>query len=260
MLIKLQYLGSTCLGSCMILGRSFIFIIRSMLYVNKLPRIFPLFIHEIYHLGVLSLPIIILSGLFIGMVVGLQGFNTLDKFGSTPQLGQLVALSVVRELGPVITGLLFAGRAGSSLTAEIGLMQTTEQISSMEMIGVDPHWRIVAPRLYAGIICLPLLSIIFCAVAIYGGYLVGVKWLALDSGIFWSNMQAAVDFKLDVVSGIIKSVVFGVLATWIAVFQGYNTKHTAEGVAIATTKTVVYSSLMILLLDFVLTAVMIGGW
>lgn len=257
---KLQSLGNSCVMSCIMVGRSCVFMTRSFFQLGKLRKIFPLFITEVYNLGVLSLPIILLAGLFIGMVVGLQGYNTLDKFGSTPQLGQLIALSVVRELGPVISGLLFAGRSGSSLTAEIGLMQTTEQVSSMEMIGVDPHWRLISPRLYAGIFCLPLLSIMFCAIAIYGGYFVGVTWLGLDAGIFWSNMQSAVDFKMDVVSGIIKSVVFGVMITWIAVFQGYNTEHTSEGISIATTKTVVYSSLLVLLLDFVLTAVMIGDW
>ncbi len=260
MFVKLQMFGHTCILVCSMLGRSCVFIARTFFHPTKFRRIFPLFIDEVYHLGVLSLPIILLSSLFIGMVLGLQGYNTLNKFGSTAQLGQLVALSIVRELGPVITGLLFAGRAGSSLTAEIGLMQTTEQISSMEMIGVDPHWRVVAPRLYAGIFCMPLLSIIFCALAIFGGYLVGVKWLNVDSGIFWSNMRDSVDFNVDILGGIIKSFTFGIVITWIAVFQGYNTQHTPDGVSIATTKTVVYSSLMVLILDFVLTAVMIGDW
>lgn len=260
MLAKLQLLGYMVSLIFMMLGRSCIFIMKSLFQPTKIRRIVPLCINEIYNLGVLSLPIMILASLFIGMVVGLQGFNTLNKFGSTAQLGQLVALSVVRELGPVITGLLFAGRAGSALTAEIGLMQSTEQISSMEMIGVDPHWRIIAPRLYAGIICMPLLSIIFCAVAISGGYLVGVEWLRVDAGTFWGNMQDSVDFDADIMGGIIKSFVFGIAITWIAVFQGFNTKHTAEGISIATTKTVVYSSIMVLILDFVLTAVMIGDW
>ncbi len=260
MLNRIRVLGHTCVDVCVVLGRSCVFMVNTIVRPLKFRRMLPMFVDEIYHVGVLSLPIILLAGLFIGMVVGLQGFNTLEKFGSTPQLGQLVALSVVRELGPVITGLLFAGRSGSSLTAEIGLMQTTEQITSMEMIGVDPRWRIIAPRLYAGIVCLPILSLIFCAIAIGGGYIVGVQWLNVDAGIFLSNMQSAVDFRMDVVSGIIKSIVFGVIVTWIAVFQGYNTKHTAEGISIATTKTVVYSSLMVLLLDFVLTAVMIGDW
>lgn len=242
------------------LGKALTFLLQTILVPLKISRLFPLFMQETYKLGVLSLPIILLAGLFIGMVVGLQGFHTLDQFGSTAQLGQLIALSVVRELGPVITGLLFAGRSGSALTAELGLMQTTEQLSSMEMIGVDPLWRIVAPRLYAGIFCLPLLSIIFCTVAIIGGHIVGVSWLGVDAGIFWSNMQSSVDFRLDVLSGIIKSIVFGIVVTWIAIFQGYYSQRTAEGVSSATTKTVVYSSLMILFLDFILTAVMIGDW
>ena len=194
------------------------------------------------------------------MVVGLQGYNTLDKFGATAQLGQLLALSITRELGPVVTALLFAGRAGSALTAEIGLMKATEQLSSMDMMGVDPLWRIIYPRFFAGLISLPILSLIFSAVAIYGGYFVGVSWLGIDSGSFWSNMSASVDFKLDVVSGIIKSIVFGFVTTWVSVYQGFDCIPTSEGISRATTKTVVYSSLLILGLDFILTAMMIGGW
>jgi phospholipid/cholesterol/gamma-HCH transport system permease protein len=172
----------------------------------------------------------------------------------------MVALSVVRELGPVISALLFAGRAGSALTAEIGLMQSTEQIASMEMMAVDPLWRVIAPRFWAGLISMPVLAIIFSAVAVFGGYLVGVEWLGVDVGQFWSNMQASVDFRLDVVNGIIKSVVFGFVCTWIAIYQGYHTVPTAEGIGRATTKTVVYSSLATLGLDFILTAMMLGGW
>ena len=194
------------------------------------------------------------------MVMGLQGFNILQKFGAVAQLGQLVALSVARELGPVISALLFAGRACSALTAEIGLMQSTEQISSMEMMAVDPLWRIIAPRFWAGIISMPILAMIFSAVAIFGGYIVGVEWLGVDGGQFWSNMQASVDFRLDIVNGIIKSVVFGFVCTWIAVYQGYYATKTAEGIGRATTKTVVYSSLAVLGLDFALTAMMLGGW
>ena len=194
------------------------------------------------------------------MVVGLQGYNTLDKFSAAQQLGQLVALSVTRELGPVVTALLVAGRAGSALTAEIGLMKATEQLASMEMMGVDPLWRVISPRFWAGFISMPMLTAIFSAVAIYGGFLVGVKWLGLDDGAFWSNMQSSVDFHNDVLNGLIKSVVFGFVVTWIAVFQGYDAVPTAEGISRATTRTVVYSSLAILGLDFVLTATMLGGW
>jgi phospholipid/cholesterol/gamma-HCH transport system permease protein len=221
---------------------------------------FALTLQQIYAEGVQSMVIIMVSGLFIGMVVALQGYHTLVKFGAAAQLGPLVALSVTRELGPVVTALLFAGRAGSAITAEIGLMKATEQLSSMEMMAVNPVHRVISPRLWGGFISMPLLTMIFNAVAIYGAYLVGVKWLGLDTGAFWSNMQTSVDFHLDVVNGIIKSVVFGLVVTWIAVYQGYDAEPTSAGIAGATTRTVVYSSLAVLGLDFVLTAMMIGGW
>jgi len=216
-------------------------------------------VQQIYSVGVLSFSIIILSGLFIGMVLGLQGYTILVKFGAEQALGQLIALSLVRELGPVVTALLFAGRAGSALTAEIGLMKATEQLSSLEMIGVDPLRRIIAPRFWAGLISLPILTLVFTAIAILGGYMVGVVWLGVDPGAFWSNMQAAVDFRDDVMNGIIKSFVFGAVATWIAVFQGIDCIPTSEGIGRATTRTVVYSSLATLGLDFFLTAVMFGS-
>lgn len=220
----------------------------------------PLVLQQIYAEGVLSLVIIVVSSLFIGMVVALQGYHVLSKFAAIQELGPLVALSVARELGPVVTALLFAGRAGSALTAEIGLMNATEQLSSMEMMAVDPIQRVIAPRLWGGFISMPLLTIIFNAMAIYGAYLVGVKWLGVDAGAFWSNMQASVDFRLDVVNGIIKSIVFGLVVTWIAVFQGYYAAPTSAGIANATTRAVVYSSLAVLGLDFILTAMMIGDW
>jgi len=231
--------------------------------IFKLPNIrknFPLVMQQIYAEGVLSLVIIIVSGLFIGMVLALQGYHTLVKFGASQELGPLVALSVLRELGPVVTAILFAGRAGSALTAEIGLMKATEQLSSMEMMAVDPIQRVISPRLWGGFISLPLLTLIFNAVAIYGAYLVGVKWLGADSGSFWSNMQSSVNFSTDVMNGIIKSIVFGLVVTWLAVFQGYTALPTSAGISNATTRTVVYSSLAILGLDFVLTAMMIGDW
>jgi phospholipid/cholesterol/gamma-HCH transport system permease protein len=211
-------------------------------------------------IGVLSLVIILVSGVFIGMVLGLQGYTILVKFGAEQALGQLIALSMVRELGPVIGALLFAGRAGSAITAEIGLMKVTEQLSSMEMLGVDPLRRIIAPRFWAGQISLPILTLIFTGVAIYGGYMVGVQWLGVDEGSFWSNMQHSVDFREDIVNGIIKSVVFGTLVTWIAVYQGYICPPTAEGIGKATTRTVVFSSLATLGMDFILTAIMFGGF
>jgi phospholipid/cholesterol/gamma-HCH transport system permease protein len=216
--------------------------------------------YQIHFVGVLSCMIIVVSALFIGMVVGLQGYNTLQKFGASSQLGQLLALSISRELGPVISALLFAGRAGSALTAEIGLMKATEQLSSMDMMGVDPLGRVIYPRFVAGLITLPVLALIFSAVAIWGGYFIGVHWLGVDAGSFWSNMQAAVNFRIDILSGIIKSLVFAFVVTWISVFQGFECVPTAEGISHATTKTVVYSSLAVLGLDFLLTAMMIGDW
>lgn len=260
MTTKIQALGRIGLDYCVDLGRAGVFLTQVLVCKPRLRRSFPLLVEQLYASGVLSILIIVISALFIGLVVGLQGYNTLDKFGASQQLGQLVALSVVRELGPVITALLFAGRACSALTAEIGIMKATEQIASMEMIGVDPMWRIIYPRLWAGVISVPVLAIIFSAVAIFGGYLIGVQWLGVDSGSFWGNMQSAVDFHDDVINGIIKSVVFGFAITWIAVYQGYYSIPTAEGVSRATTRTVVYSSLATLGLDFVLTAVMMGGW
>jgi phospholipid/cholesterol/gamma-HCH transport system permease protein len=213
---------------------------------------------QLYNIGVQSLLIIAVSGLFIGMVLGLQGYTTLVKFGAESALGPLVALSIVRELGPVVAALLFAGRAGSALTAEIGLMKATEQLASMEMMAVNPMHRVIAPRFFAGIIAMPLLAAIFSAIAIMGGALVGVDWLGVDAGGFWSSMQAAVEWKNDVVNGIIKSIVFGFFVTWIAVFRGYDCIPTSEGISRSTTQTVVHASLAILALDFLLTAVMFG--
>jgi len=256
----IQKLGATGIHICHRFGLLGCFLLRILFRRPRMNRLFPLIMEEIYSVGVLSLVIIVISGLFIGMVLALQGHNVLEKFGATQELGQLVALSVTRELGPVITALLFAGRAGSALTAEIGLMQTTEQISSMEMMAVDPLWRIIAPRFWAGFISMPLLTVIFMLVAIFGSYLIGVEWLGVDPGQFWSNMQSAVDFRVDILNGVIKSVVFGFVVTLIAVYQGYYTVPTARGIGRATTRTVVYSSLAVLGLDFVLTAIMLGGW
>jgi phospholipid/cholesterol/gamma-HCH transport system permease protein len=260
MISKIQRLGQLTLLRVGYLGESGLFIIKTVFRLPRPFRSFPLLIEQLYCVGVFSLPIIIVSGLFIGMVVSLQGYNVLSKFSASEELGQLVALSVVRELGPVVSALLFAGRAGSALTAEIGLMKTTEQLASMEMMGVDPLWRVISPRFWAGILSLPLLSIIFCSVAIIGGYAIGVHWLGVDEGAFWNNMQASVDLRVDVINGVIKSIVFAGVITWIAVYQGFSTKPTAEGIGIATTRCVVYSSLSVLGLDFVLTALMMGGW
>ncbi len=222
-------------------------------------RRFRLTVREIYFAGVLSLIIILVSGLFVGMVLGLQGYETLQRYGSSEALGVLVALSLVRELGPVVAGLLFASRAGSAITAEIGLMKATEQLSAMEMMAVDPIARVVAPRFWGGVISMPLLAALFSAMGVFGGYLVGVVLIGVDQGAFWSQMQAAVDVRNDILNGVIKSVVFGVAVTLIAVFEGYDAAPTAEGVSGATTRTVVTSSLAILALDFVLTALMFTG-
>ena len=219
-----------------------------------------LFIYQMYRVGVLSLLIIAVSGLFIGLVLGLQGYSILVNIGSESMLGTMVSLTLLRELAPVVAALLFAGRAGSALTAEIGLMKATEQLSSMEMIGVDPLKRIVSPRLWAGMFSLPMLSVIFAAIGIIGGKLVGVDFLGVDEGSFWSGMQNSVQFMHDVFNGtIIKSIVFAFICTWIAVYQGYACVPTSEGISTATTQTVVYSSLCVLGFDFVLTAVMFGG-
>jgi phospholipid/cholesterol/gamma-HCH transport system permease protein len=241
-------------------GRAGVLLYQILFRIPTFRKGFPLVLQQIYSEGVLSLSIIVVSGLFIGMVVALQGYHTLAKFGASAELGPLVALSVVRELGPVVTALLFAGRAGSAVAAEIGLMKATEQLSSMEMMAVNPIHRVVSPRLWGGFISAPILTMIFNITAIYGAYLVGVKWIGLDAGAFWSNMQASVSFPSDVMNGIYKSVVFGFVVSWIAVYQGYFAEPTSAGIASATTRTVVYSSLAILGLDFILTAMMIGGW
>ncbi len=222
-------------------------------------RRFHLIVREIFTAGVLSLIIILVSGLFVGMVLGLQGYETLQTYGSEEALGVLVSLSLVRELGPVVAALLFASRAGSAITAEIGLMKATEQIAAMEMMAVDPIARVVAPRFWGAVISMPLLAALFSAMGVLGGYLVGVVLIGVDEGSFWSQMQAAVDFKEDILNGVIKSVVFGVAVTTIALFEGYDAPPTAEGVSRATTRTVVTSSLAILGLDFVLTAFMFRG-
>lgn len=253
-------LGRQGLNVAAALGRSGMFLLQALIARPAWGAQFPLLLKQLHFVGVLSLVIIVVSGLFIGMVLGLQGYTILVDYGTEQAVGQMVALTLTRELAPVVTALLFAGRAGSALTAEIGLMKATEQLSSMEMIGVDPLRRIVAPRFWAGFISLPLLSMIFCVVGVWGGVLVSVDWLGVDAGAFWSNMQAAVEFKEDVLNGIVKALVFGFVVTWIAVFQGYDLVPTSEGISQATTKTVVYSSLAILGLDFVLTALMFGDF
>ncbi|HNI36847.1 MAG TPA: lipid asymmetry maintenance ABC transporter permease subunit MlaE [Pseudomonadales bacterium] len=215
-----------------------------------------LLIREIFFAGVLSLIIIVVSGLFVGMVLGLQGYNTLVRFGSADALGTLVALSLLRELGPVLAALLFASRSGSAMTAEIGLMKATEQLDAMAVMGVNPLARVVAPRFWAGLFSLPILTALFNVMGIIGGYYVGVVMIGLDEGSYWAQMQNAVDLHDDVINGLIKSLFFGVAVTLIAVFEGYDAEATAAGVSAATTRTVVTSALVILAMDFVLTAFM----
>ena len=214
-------------------------------------------IREIYFSGVMSLVIIMVSGLFIGMVLGLQGFETLQKYGAEETMGVLVALSLVRELGPVVTALLFASRAGSAITAEIGLMKATEQLKAMDMMAVDPIARVVAPRFWAGVISMPLLAALFSAMGIFGGFIVGVAMVGIDPGVFWSNMQSAVDFRYDILNGVIKSIAFGIAVSIIATFEGFDADPTAEGVSRATTRTVVTSALTVLAIDLILTAFML---
>ncbi len=222
-------------------------------------RRFRLVMREVYFTGVLSLIIIVVSGLFVGMVLGLQGYETLQKYGATESIGVLVALSLVRELGPVVAALLFASRAGSAITAEIGLMKTTEQLTAMDMMAVSPMARVIAPRFWAGVISMPILALLFSAMGVFGGYIIGVVVIGVDNGAFWSQMQAAVDFRYDVMNGVVKSVVFGIAVAVISTFEGYDAPPTAEGVSRATTRTVVTSALVILALDLMLTAVMLRG-
>lgn len=238
------------------LGRALMMLGSALLHIPNFKKGYPLLITQLNNVGVMSLLIIIVSGTFIGMVLSLQGYTILVGYGAEASLGPMVALSLLRELGPVVAALLFAGRAGSALTAEIGLMKATEQLSSLEMMAVDPLRRVIAPRFWAGFISLPLLAAIFSAVGILGGHLVGVDWLGVDSGTFWSVMQAQVSFEKDILNGIIKSVVFAFVVTWIAVYKGYDCEPTSEGISRATTSTVVQSSLLVLGLDFILTAMM----
>lgn len=211
---------------------------------------------QVHFIGNYSLVIIVVSGLFVGMVLGLQGYYTLNKYGSEQALGLLVTLSLTRELGPVVTALLFAGRAGTSLTAEIGLMKAGEQLSAMEMMAVNPIQRILAPRFWAGIIAMPVLATVFSAVGVMGGYLVGVQLIGVDEGSFWSQMQDGVDIWNDIANGVIKSFVFGIVVTFTALYQGYHAQPTPEDVSRATTRTVVIASLSVWLFDFILTALM----
>jgi phospholipid/cholesterol/gamma-HCH transport system permease protein len=255
----LRRVGAVTIDSISRLGYAARFFAAVLAHTPAAFRRLHLTLREIYFSGVLSLVIILVSGLFVGMVLALQGYDVLIRYGADQSLGILVALSLVRELGPVVAGLLFASRAGSAVTAEIGLMKATEQLSAMEMMAVDPLARVVAPRFWGGVVSMPLLAALFSTLGIFGAYVVGVKLIGIDNGAFWGNMQEAVDFRQDIVNGIVKSFVFGAAVSLIAVFEGYDAKPTAEGVSSATTRTVVESSLAILALDFVLTVFMFHG-
>ena len=256
MILNLRSPGRRALNFLAALGRSGLLWARAILVVPDLRRSLPLVIRQLHFIGVRSVAIILLSGFSIGAVLGLQGYSQLARYGSETALGFGVALVLVTQIGPVVSALLFAGRSGSALTAEIGLMKATEQLAGMEMIGVDPLRRIVAPRLWAGFIAMPILAMMFSVVGIFGAYVVGVQWLGVHEGAFWTFMQEGVDFMDDIVRGIINTFVFGLIVTWIAVFQGYDAQPTAEGIANATTSTVVNSSVAVLVANFFLTLVM----
>jgi phospholipid/cholesterol/gamma-HCH transport system permease protein len=257
---EIASLGAWAVGRFADLGFGFRFLLRlvwlSILSLGR-PR---LIIEQLYFIGNRSLSIITISGLFVGFVLGLQGYYTLQRYGSAEALGLLVALSLTRELGPVVTALLFAGRAGTSLTAGIGLMKAGEQLAAMEMMGVDPMSRVLAPRFVAAVIAMPLLAAMFSAVGVMGSYIVGVQIIGVDSGSFWSQMQAGVDIRNDIGNGVIKSMIFGVICAFIALFVGHEATATPEGVSRATTDTVVASSLVVLGFDFMLTGLMFGGF
>lgn len=259
MIDRLARLGKSGTAAIASLGRATLLFWNSLFWGGPGSAGFGDLIRQLYSVGVRSLSIILVAGFFVGMVLGLQGYTTLVDFGSESALGTLVSLTLLRELGPVVTALLFAGRAGSALTAEIGLMKATEQLSAMEMMGVDPLKRVITPRLWAGILAMPVLALIFSTVGVWGGAFVAIDMLGIDDGAYWGNMQASVEFYEDVIKGVIKSVAFGIVVTWIAVYQGYDSIPTSEGIGKATTQTVVISSLAVLGLDFVLTAVMFGG-
>jgi len=255
---QLARLGRIGISTLERLGRGHVLLLHMLSGLMALAIRPRLLIAQVHSVGVLSLLIITVSGLFVGMVLALQGYYILSQFGAEETLGVMVAASLVRELGPVVTGLLFAGRAGSALTAEIGLMKATEQLSGLEMMAIDPIKRILTPRFMAGLISMPLLAALFSAIGVIGGHFVGVGLLGVDDGAYWSQMQSKIDLHEDIFNGVIKSIVFGFVCTWIALFQGHDCVPTSEGVSRATTRTVVHSALAILCLDFVLTALMFG--
>jgi phospholipid/cholesterol/gamma-HCH transport system permease protein len=255
----IRKLGHLAVDRIWRLGFAIRFMFAVLRYSGASFRRLPLTLREIYFSGVLSLLIIIVSGLFVGLVLGLQGYEILQRFGSTEALGTLVALSLTRELGPVLAAIFFASRAGSSVTAEIGLMKATEQLKAMDMMAVNPIARVVAPRFWGGVISMPFLAALFSAMGVLGGWLIGVVFIGVDDGAFWSQMQSGVDFRYDIWNGVVKSFIFGIAVSLIAVFEGYDSVPTAEGVSRAITRTVVTSVLTVLALDFVLTSFMFRG-
>jgi phospholipid/cholesterol/gamma-HCH transport system permease protein len=252
----LQRVGSFSLDLLARWGHGAIFFLELLRAVPASLRRFGLVVTQIHAIGNRSLVIILASGLAVGFVLALQMYYALSTYGAAESLGLIVNLSLVRELGPVVTALLFAGRAGTSLTAEIGLMKAGEQIAAMELMAIDPRARVLAPRFLAGVLCMPLLAAMFSAVGILGAYVVAVQLIGIDAGNFWSIQQSGVDVWRDVGNGVIKSMVFGVVCTSVALYQGYETEATPEGVAYATTRTVVTASLGVLAMDFILTALM----
>ena len=258
MLDSLQRMGQSGLRTVARSGRAHLLLVAILEGLPSLLVRPGLLVAQIHNVGVRSVAIVAVSGLFVGMVLGLQGYHILSGFGAEESLGLMVAASLVRELGPVVTALLVAGRAGSALTAEIGLMRATDQLSALEMMAVDPVRRVLTPRFFAGVIAMPLLAATFSAVGVIGGWLVGVGLLGVDDGAFWSQMQAGIDPGSDVRNAAVKGLVFGVLVTWIALFQGYEAMPTSDGVSRATTRSVVHSALAVLGLDFVLTALLFG--
>jgi phospholipid/cholesterol/gamma-HCH transport system permease protein len=255
-LLPFRRLGASVVTRIWRLGCASRFFGAILLHSGTALRRYPLTLREIWFSGVLSLIIILVSGLFVGLVLGMQGYEILTRYGSDSALGVMVALSLLRELGPVVAGLLFASRAGSAITAEIGLMKATEQLMAMDMMAVDPVARVIVPRFWGGVFSMPLLAALFSTMGIFGGWLIGVVMIGVDDGAFWSQMQAAVDFRHDVLNGALKSFTFGVAVSLIAVFEGYDSEPTAEGVSRAITRTVVTSALAILALDFILTSFM----
>ncbi|WP_367680345.1 lipid asymmetry maintenance ABC transporter permease subunit MlaE [Candidatus Fukatsuia anoeciicola] len=256
LITALAYLGRYTINLCASFGRAGLMLFNALIGKPEPYKQWPLLLKQIYNLGMQSLLIIVVSGLFIGMVLSLQGYLILVTYSAETSLGIMVALSLLRELGPVVTALLFAGRAGSALTAEIGLMKTTEQISSLEMMAIDPLRRVIAPRFWAGMISMPLLTVIFIAIGITGSAIVAINWKGIDVGFFWSEIQKIVEWHTDLLNSLIKSFVFTIIITWIALFNGYDAIPTSEGISQATTNTVVYSSLAVLGLDFILTILM----